>query len=238
MAICKLCLKENELRNSHIIPEFFYKPLYDGKHRFNVLALDEDQKRRYEQKGIREKLLCDKCEGQISKYEDHVRRVFYGGTGIYITNGNPLKLEGIDYNLFKLFQLSILWRAAVSNHDFFGNISLGPHEKVIHKMIQDEKPGTYLDYPCLTFMILMGKTDVMDAFIYPPQMIRFDNQRTFRFIFGGCFWIYFVSSHTNRIRIKEFILNEDGKILIPLKKAENTDFFQALSRNVVKHNKI
>ena len=40
---CKLCLKENKLSRSHIIPEFFYKPLYDEKHRINVLSLSHQQ---------------------------------------------------------------------------------------------------------------------------------------------------------------------------------------------------
>lgn len=35
---CKLCKKEKELRKSHIIPEFFYKLLYDPFHRFNLIS--------------------------------------------------------------------------------------------------------------------------------------------------------------------------------------------------------
>lgn len=102
--ICKLCGNKNELRNSHIIPEFFYRPLYDSKHRFNVIPLSVGERKRFEQKGLREKLLCDKCEQQISQYENHVRKVFYGGTGIEIKNGNPIVIKGIDYQKFKYFR--------------------------------------------------------------------------------------------------------------------------------------
>ena len=36
---CKLCLKENvKLCESHIIPEFFYIPLYDETHRYRILS--------------------------------------------------------------------------------------------------------------------------------------------------------------------------------------------------------
>lgn len=35
---CKLCLKEKELMFSHIIPEFFYEPMYDEKHRFMQIS--------------------------------------------------------------------------------------------------------------------------------------------------------------------------------------------------------
>jgi hypothetical protein len=40
---CKLCLKEKELCHSHIIPEFFYKPLYTDKHKF--LAIPSNKER-------------------------------------------------------------------------------------------------------------------------------------------------------------------------------------------------
>ena len=31
--ICRLCLEKKPLKNSHIIPEFFYKGFYGGGHR-------------------------------------------------------------------------------------------------------------------------------------------------------------------------------------------------------------
>jgi len=36
---CRLCLQERPLRDSHIIPEFLYRPLVDEKHR--AAALDQ-----------------------------------------------------------------------------------------------------------------------------------------------------------------------------------------------------
>lgn len=238
---CALCQNEKELKKSHIIPEFFYKSLYEkvgNSYRFNVVPLDSDQKLRYKQKGLTEPLLCEDCEGQLSQYENHVRQIFYGGTGIYITNGNPIKIEGIDYQKFKLFQLSILWRASVSNLDFFENVSLGPHEEKIRKMIFNETPGSNLKYPCLFFMMLMEQNDVLDSFIYPPQMLRIDGHRVFRFIFGGGFWIFFVSSHTNMIRHTQFFLKESGEIQIPLRRAEETRFFRELAQNIAKKSRI
>ncbi|NOX36713.1 MAG: hypothetical protein GXO78_04170 [Calditrichaeota bacterium] len=234
---CKLCGQEKKLRNSHIIPEFFYKPMYDEKHRFNVIPLSEGQKLHFKQKGLREKLLCEDCEVQLSVYEKYVRSVFYGGTGIYITNGNPLKIEGIDYKKFKLFQLSLLYRAAVSSLDFFQNVALGPHLIKIRNMLLNENPGNKLDYPCFMVMILMEGNKILDGLIYPPQMMRVDAHRVYRFILGGCFWIYFVSSHTNQVVYTEFILDESGKVLIPLKKAEDTHFFRELAKNIVKFTK-
>ena len=62
---CRLCLKEKPIQNSHIIPEFLYKPLYDNLHRFKSLSTLPEIKIEYKQKGIREKLLCRDCEQYI-----------------------------------------------------------------------------------------------------------------------------------------------------------------------------
>ena len=237
---CELCHNDKELKNSHIIPEFFYKPLYDEKHRFNVIPLSEDQIFRYEQKGLREKLLCGDCENKLSKWEDYVRRIFYGGKEILITNGDPIKIEGIDYAKFKLFQLSLLWRASVSKLKFFEGVSLGPHEEKIRQMLLNEDPGSKFIYPCFFIMVLMEKNKVLDDFIYPPNTLRIEGHRTYRFIFGGGFWIYFVSSHThilNSSKISEFFLNEEGRLLIPLRPANKIEFFINLAKDVVKYNK-
>ena len=38
MALCRLYLRDTNLIDSHIIPEFMYKPLYNEEHRFNILG--------------------------------------------------------------------------------------------------------------------------------------------------------------------------------------------------------
>jgi len=39
---------------------------------------------------------------------------------------NKIIIEGIDYAPFKLFLMSVLWRASVSTLEFFKLVSLGP----------------------------------------------------------------------------------------------------------------
>jgi len=68
---CNLCRQEKELRYSHILPEFMYQNLYDhAPKRFYALTVNLDKaegsKRRIEQKGIREYLLCGECEVLLS----------------------------------------------------------------------------------------------------------------------------------------------------------------------------
>ncbi len=78
---CRLCQLPKNLRQSHILPEFMYQNVYDqDPKRFYTLKLDlEEMDRsssRIQQKGIREYLLCDTCEGKLAKWEDYA--VYYG----------------------------------------------------------------------------------------------------------------------------------------------------------------
>lgn len=114
--ICALCQEENSLCDSHLIPEFFYDPLYDEKHRFNLLSAEPGQRLRFQKKGVKEPLLCVDCDTKkISRLERYARGVFFGGQEIAIQNARDrIIVTGLDYQTLKLFQLSILWRDGVA----------------------------------------------------------------------------------------------------------------------------
>ena len=77
MGKCKLCLEESEIKNSHIIPEYFYKPMYYSNHRFMQLSTEQEKTTTFKQKGIRENLLCNSCEQKFSVYEQYVSQLFF-----------------------------------------------------------------------------------------------------------------------------------------------------------------
>jgi len=76
---CALCQSESPLQNSHIIPEFFYKQLYDNIHRFHIVSNQSSKPERFGQKGFREKLLCSSCEQKIARWEKYAKEAFVDG---------------------------------------------------------------------------------------------------------------------------------------------------------------
>ena len=40
-----------------------------------------------------------------------------------------------------MFHLSLLWRMSVSKHPYFKEVSLGPHEEVLRRMLLEALPG-------------------------------------------------------------------------------------------------
>src|SRR5687767_3804605 len=109
---CALCQLKKPLRQSHIVPEFMYKPLYDSLHRFQGLSLDVYEDQQTHQKGLREELLCDDCEQLLAnKYENYAAASFYR-PAVQAMKQSPIgfTMPRLDYHRFKLFLLSLLWR--------------------------------------------------------------------------------------------------------------------------------
>lgn len=212
--ICYLCQQDAKLKKSHIIPEFVYTALYDKKHKFHVLSTHQVRPRPMEQKGIRERLLCGSCEQHLSKYEKYAREVLLGGISITVQqDGNLIRLSDLNYRKFKLFQLSILWRASIASNPMFSKVNLGPHEEYIRKMIHDDNPGEQIDYPCILFG-LTSKTGIHGNFIDQPRKLHIDGHTTYRFIFTGFMWSFYVSSHRLSPFISQVAVNEAGNMVV------------------------
>ena len=102
-------------------------------------------------------------------------------------------LNGIDYRKFKLFLMSVLWRAGVSSHPFYSHVELGPHEEKLRLKLINEDPGAPTDYGCAIYSLLLDGAPLRAMFVEPTPA-RVDNHKIYRFVFSGFVFIYFVSS--------------------------------------------
>jgi hypothetical protein len=224
---CKLCLQERELCDSHIIPEFFYKPIYDQKHHLNYKPFDPNNlpKKQFEQKGIREKLLCLDCETKLSRYEKYVSEIYDKKLLAIPKNINKvtvIKLDGINYHKFKLFQLSILWRCGITSQEMF-SIILGSHQEILRNMILDDNPGEPDDYGCILSAIVSGG-QVLTDFILMEGSPHIETHKCHRIIFGGYIWTYFVSKHQKPTAAQYGFIQKDGTMQILIAKLSEIEF--------------
>ena len=101
---CRLCLKNTDLKISHIIPKFFYKEIKNnsltGKMR-NTQNVNKPQ-----QDGIKTQFLCQHCEELFSKYEkyfsENIYKHYINNEASYVLNSNN--------NELRYFILSLAWR--------------------------------------------------------------------------------------------------------------------------------
>jgi hypothetical protein len=193
--VCALCRVNTDLQNSHIISELFYLMVYDVRpRRFHVISSDPIIHERYEQKGIREYLLCKACEQRLGRWEDYVKRAFVHGKGVTATPvEGGLKLHGIDYKTFKLFLLSLLWRMSVSTLEFFRLLKLEPeHNEKLRVALLDDDPLQPEDYSCILTIVKINGEFKKDWILQPSQ-VRNGTSRAYWLVINGIVYMFFIS---------------------------------------------
>jgi len=221
---CALCLRDEKLCDSHIIPEFLYATLYDEKHRFQAITVDPLKRDRHHQKGIREKLLCVKCEQLLSEFESYVSKLLNGGVGLLVRREeNRLHLSDLDYRLLKLFQLSVLWRASVSSLSEFAQVKLGPHEEAIRLMLLAGNAGSADEYGCIMSLV-MHESIPLTALVVPPTWARFGGHRAYCFVFGGMVFVYVVTRTKLPAALRAAFAQEDGSAVVRLQPVTEMGF--------------
>lgn len=199
-----------------------YRDLFDDKHRlFEANVNYGELKTRIAQTGSHEpNLLCKKCENErLGKLERYASMLLYGGTPIVMRN--EINLHGmksthckeINYSHFRLFLLSIIWRASISKRPIFQDVKLGPHENVIREMIINEDPGDYKKYPCIMITYINVKK-LPHQLIGQPILSREGGTYTYFLLIGGVLYIYFISQHNIPAWVYECVLNSNGEMRI------------------------
>ncbi|MFM0100312.1 hypothetical protein PQQ87_32295 [Paraburkholderia nemoris] len=233
--VCALCHQDKVLRNSHIYPEWLYKPLYDEKRRFEVLSIIPEGHNELKQKGMREYLLCDDCEQKISVWEGYARSAFVSPEKPLEVSreGTLLSIRGLDYAKLKLFELSILWRAGVSRLPFFEKLRLGSaHEERLRLLLLACDPGDPDRYGALMFGLKVGELPETLQVIAEPRPIRNHGIRAYSLTFGGFLWVFHVSSSVPPPLLRQCFLREDGSRFISVRNALEMRNLQAFAHEL------
>lgn len=234
-AVCALCKTSGELQNSHIIPEFFYKLVYDpNPRRFRVISAIVSEPERFEQKGFREPLLCKVCEQKLGRWEDYAKRAFVDGRGLQITQQkNEVILSGLKYKLFKLFLLSLLWRLSVSKLGFFKEVRLGTYEEKIRLALINDDPLLPQQYACWMIVVLVGGKAHTD-WIVEPTVARVGGRHVYSLVIAGVLFNFHVGRQPLQQNIAAQVLNERGEMTVPVMEMRNIPFLINFARRFVR----
>ena len=235
LSICQLCKCEKSLCDSHIIPEFMYRPLYTDRHRtIGLRASQRDKNLIPVQKGLRDPLLCTDCETHFNKHYEQPNvglwRAFAENTVLEGLSAETftapdgteaVRIRGFDYTSFKLLLLSILWRASVSKLGEFSQVNLGPHEDVMRRMLLEVNPGSQTDYPCLVYTF----TEPNLGILIPPARGKTNGHTGYQFVITSALLWFFVSSHIEQEELMGFAPREDGSLVTPIIKASSLPLY-------------
>lgn len=147
--ICKLCLRNTQLCDSHALPNsLFNYVLRKNGGKAIMIVDDEDTPIRYSSDTWDVELLCADCERLLNQhYDAYGMSVFRGNQGRVVVDASGVSLLRVDRRRLRMFFLSVLWRISVSSHSSYSNIDL-PFlwEEDLRSALAEGKPITQSRY--------------------------------------------------------------------------------------------
>jgi len=228
---CKLCLEQASLKYSHILPEFLYEGVYDVKHKTIALDPRPNSRDRILQKGLREYLFCGECETHLSGYETYAANILRSLPDTSSCKPGDIVWKcGVDYKKFKIFQMSLLWRCGIALKSTFQDVELGPHEEKVRSLIKDSDPSDPWVYGCIMSAFLGSGPPI--GMVKFPGRLRIEGHIAYNFVALGLFWLFIVSSHSNRFYGKGSFLSIDGKLPLHISSKTPEEFLKGLARKL------
>ena len=180
--ICKLCGLDKKLIEAHIIPRSFHRIDPNDKSPTRFITNVKGRHTQKVPKGVYDaSIVCEECERRFSSWDDYGDELFLKSWDkfekqVYQGEEVGYRLPEYDYHKLKLFFLSVLWRAAVSNHVMFSNVDLGPREPILRKSIWNSNPGD-INF----FGVVLQAFDTTNVGMLKPHPERFSGLRFCRF---------------------------------------------------------
>lgn len=212
---CPLCGEHRVLVRSHILPELLWSPVYDpetGAATSARMVLPYDRTIR---RGIREPMLCRECdERRLGKYEDYFAKLWYGNAPFPDVIRRRVR-RNVDYTLFKLFHLAILWRAHLSALPEFSRVALSASDAGVMR----EALFTGVAPPAEVFPITgqavvdPSSNEVIRGLLALPVPFELATGTVYAPIYGGCLW--FVGVTPGVLKDDDTVLRETGDLVIP-----------------------
>ncbi|MEK4529900.1 hypothetical protein NST38_31340 [Paenibacillus sp. FSL H8-0104] len=218
---CRLCSEYKILINSHIVPEGFYKKIYDDKRR---VYFSSESRGTFitMQKGQREKLLCKECDSDVigNKYDKYgievIRDDLHKETYV---DKEKIIWTGLDYNRLKIFLLSVLWRAHIAQN-FHGGITLDESTAaIIVESIKSGQAPAESVIPIVGVVLMDPDDDNLrcDEFITNGRVYKrpgLIHSMAYIIMFGGYAWTFIVPKSEENDRHKGFFLKEHGSMIL------------------------
>ena len=225
MGLCRLCLKEKKLlKKSHIIPDFLFKDFKENNYFINMKYPEVNKVKRFYTGYYDKDILCQQCDNEIiGKLETYTSKAFYHKnkhenqiSKAKTFDGLELQIyANIDYKKFKLFLLSILWRASISTHEMFIDIQLGIHEEKLRKMIYEDNPLSEKEFE-ICILEVNSNVELNLNFITNPLNIINKENKLFCFYIKGRFYFISVEINSSIDYYKAISIKESNKIEIPI----------------------
>jgi hypothetical protein len=139
---CRLCELEKDLIEAHIVPRCLHAPLKNanGKPMIRLSKQPSIYPRSSHIGEYDASILCAECDGAFGEWDNYactlLLKTIPKSAVIMLANGVRCnRVPSYDYDRFKLFLLSVIWRMSISARPAFRNVRLGPIEAQLRERL-------------------------------------------------------------------------------------------------------
>jgi hypothetical protein len=177
---CPFCHKPGEKVDAHIIPEAFFRDISEEGHVLKQREIGSHPKRM--RIGVYdEDLWCKACEEKFRYLDDYAISILRTPVEKFMALHHAYELEIEKPENIKLFFISLLWRASVSNKRLFKQVSIGPYKKLAEQLLESNSAGTFEQ-----FSTIISCSGADEKLIAEPVTVRRSRVKFYRF-YLGCF---------------------------------------------------
>ena len=230
---CKLCGKYKKLCKAHIVPKAFYNSIKRLDNANFLYVHDGSQRNAYKSRSGEwdDSILCQECDNKLGIYDNNffqfITKTDFSSfrkslDGEYYYE---LPVNETEYKNIKLFFISLLYRASLSNRSFSRNVRLGEqYEQLASTCLKDVNPHQ-IEFDVVMMKLHSNKTDTRQS-MEAPYRIKLDGINGYCIILHGFkFWIK-VDKRPIPELLKTFVLSLN-KTYIAETLYENTNDYRA-----------
>lgn len=225
---CRFCGKATPLVKAHIIPKGLYWGLDQtivtddivnkgkiikrrgDRHKTPVVVSTvQGEFQRRTRNGLWGRFICETCETRFNAWDSHAIEVLRNSKPQILVQA--WKYENFEYAKLKLFFISLLWRAAVTDEPFFENVALEARDlSRIKLLIKKSRPGSWTEYSVL----LWRSDEIIAKAMLPPERVEYEGLSFILMYFPGYMSLIKVDHRPLPIRLKPYSLNESQSWLV------------------------
>lgn len=191
MLKCRLCGKDGKLIKAHIIPEAFFRRARQDDKNPRLITDDPNTFPKRSPIGVYDQeILCKDCEPKFAQVDDYGVQVLLNRfhelfLPVAYENLIVFQAEHIDNDLLLRFLIATLWRASVSTHTFYKDISLGQFELLAKLTILNQKHPVPNQFSAILSRWVTDKeTALATKALLNPYPSAIYGVNSYRFYFG------------------------------------------------------
>jgi len=235
MSTCKLCLEDKQLIAAHIIPESLYAPLRKDSKIPRMYSTEEGSFPKRSPTGIYDSgILYADCDNRIGDWDNYAQAVLLTPLDRYgepadLSRQEVFVISDLDYDQFKLFFVSLLWRADQSSHPFFQGVDLGPWRERAREMILNADPGEPDEFGVF---LVRYEHPLAVGTIYHPERTRPEGINCYRFSLGSYVAMLKVDKRPFDASLDSYLLRPRKELLVALFEYKESRIYADIAERI------